>query len=389
MFDSYVDRKGTNAAKIDEAILETGSEDVVSLSVADMDFKASPQIIDALNDKVNHGIYGYTNVSEKFYNVVQKWIEEQYRYNVSKDWIVFMPRIIQAVSLLIQDNSEVNDRVMIQTPLYSPLKNAIESNGRKVIENTLIHEDNYYKMDFEDLENEFKKGIKILILCSPHNPIGRVWDKSEISQLVNLCKKYDVLLISDEVHADFIWDKEFVSVGKFIDVYDNIVICTSPGKTFNLPGVEASYIIIPNSTLRENFESQKQRSGFHNPNYFAETALVTAYNSSEEWLESSLKYIRENYNFAKEYIEHHLSDFKVVDSEGTYLMWIDYTQTELTDEEIYNWLFKESKVAVTMGDSFGVDGKGFFRVNVALSRNKLEEALTRMSKSYKKLNKEN
>lgn len=389
MFDSYVDRKGTNAAKIDEAILETGSEDVVSLSVADMDFKASPQIIDALNDKVNHGIYGYTNVSEKFYNVVQKWIEEQYRYNVSKDWIVFMPRIIQAVSLLIQDNSEVNDRVMIQTPLYSPLKNAIESNGRKVIENTLIYEDNYYKMDFEDLENEFKKGIKILILCSPHNPIGRVWDKSEISQLVNLCKKYDVLLISDEVHADFIWDKEFVSVGKFIDVYDNIVICTSPGKTFNLPGVEASYIIIPNSTLRENFESQKQRSGFHNPNYFAETALVTAYNSSEEWLESSLKYIRENYNFAKEYIEHHLSDFKVVDSEGTYLMWIDYTQTELTDEEIYNWLFKESKVAVTMGDSFGVDGKGFFRVNVALSRNKLEEALTRMSKSYKKLNKEN
>lgn len=389
MYDSYVDRKGTNAAKIDEAILETGSEDVVSLSVADMDFKASPQIIDALNDKVNHGIYGYTNVSEKFYNVVQKWIEEQYRYNVSKDWIVFMPRIIQAVSLLIQDNSEVNDRVMIQTPLYSPLKNAIESNGRKVIENTLIYEDNYYKMDFEDLENEFKKGIKILILCSPHNPIGRVWDKSEISQLVNLCKKYDVLLISDEVHADFTWDKEFVSVGKFIDVYDNIVICTSPGKTFNLPGVEASNIIIPNSTLRENFESQKQRSGFHNPNYFAETALVTAYNSSEEWLESSLKYIRENYNFAKEYIEHHLSDFKVVDSEGTYLMWIDYTQTELTDEEIYNWLFKESKVAVTMGDSFGVDGKGFFRVNVALSRNKVEEALTRMSKSYKKLNKEN
>lgn len=389
MFDSYVDRKGTNAAKIDEAILETGSEDVVSLSVADMDFKASPQIIDALNDKVNHGIYGYTNVSEKFYNVAQKWIEEQYRYNVSKDWIVFMPRIIQAVSLLIQDNSEVNDRVMIQTPLYSPLKNAIESNGRKVIENTLIYEDNYYKMDFEDLENEFKKGIKILILCSPHNPIGRVWDKSEISQLVNLCKKYDVLLISDEVHADFIWDKEFVSVGKFIDVYDNIVICTSPGKTFNLPGVEASNIIIPSSTLRENFESQKQRSGFHNPNYFAETALVTAYNSSEEWLESSLKYIRGNYNFAKEYIEHHLSDFKVVDSEGTYLMWIDYTQTELTDEEIYNWLFKESKVAVTMGDSFGVDGKGFFRVNVALSRNKLEEALTRMSKSYKKLNKEN
>lgn len=389
MYDSYVDRKGTNAAKIDEAILETGSEDVVSLSVADMDFKASPQIIDALNDKVNHGIYGYTNVSEKFYNVAQKWIEEQYRYNVSKDWIVFMPRIIQAVSLLIQDNSEVNDRVMIQTPLYSPLKNAIESNGRKVIENTLIYEDNYYKMDFEDLENEFKKGIKILILCSPHNPIGRVWDKSEISQLVNLCKKYDVLLISDEVHADFIWDKEFVSIGKFIDVYDNIVICTSPGKTFNLPGVEASNIIIPNSTLRENFESQKQRSGFHNPNYFAETALVTAYNSSEEWLESSLKYIRENYNFAKEYIEHHLSDFKVVDSEGTYLMWIDYTQTELTDEEIYNWLFKESKVAVTMGDSFGVDGKGFFRVNVALSRNKLEEALTRMSKSYKKLNKEN
>lgn len=389
MYDSYVDRKGTNAAKIDEAILETGSEDVVSLSVADMDFKASPQIIDALNDKVNHGIYGYTNVSEKFYNVAQKWIEEQYRYNVSKDWIVFMPRIIQAVSLLIQDNSEVNDRVMIQTPLYSPLKNAIESNGRKVIENTLIYEDNYYKMDFEDLENEFKKGIKILILCSPHNPIGRVWDKSEISQLVNLCKKYDVLLISDEVHADFTWDKEFVSVGKFIDVYDNIVICTSPGKTFNLPGVEASNIIIPNSTLRENFESQKQRSGFHNPNYFAETALVTAYNSSEEWLESSLKYIRENYNFAKEYIEHHLSDFKVVDSEGTYLMWIDYTQTELTDEEIYNWLFKESKVAVTMGDSFGVDGKGFFRVNVALSRNKLEEALTRMSKSYKKLNKEN
>lgn len=196
-------------------------------------------------------------------------------------------------------------------------------------------------------------------------------------------------MISDEVHADFIWDKEFVSVGKFIDVYDNIVICTSPGKTFNLPGVEASNIIIPNSTLRENFESQKQRSGFHNPNYFAETALVTAYNSSEEWLESSLKYIRGNYNFAKEYIEHHLSDFKVVDSEGTYLMWIDYTQTELTDEEIYNWLFKESKVAVTMGDSFGVDGKGFFRVNVALSRNKLEEALTRMSKSYKKLNKEN
>lgn len=388
MFDSYVDRKGTNSAKIDEAIIETSSEEVISLSVADMDFKASHAIMEALSNKVNHGIYGYTNVSNEYQNTIKNWIRDNYQYEIFNEWIVFMPRIIQAVSLLVQSNSNKRDRVVIQTPLYSPLTAAIELNNRNVVENTLIYKDNNYKIDFLGLEDEFKKGVKIFIFCSPHNPVGRVWNEIEVKQLVNLCKKYDVLLISDEVHSDFTWEEEFVSVGKFFNIYDKMVVCNSPGKTFNLPGVEASNIIIPNDKLRKDFNLQKQKNGFHNPNYFAETALQAAYTSSDDWLDEVKIYIRDNYHFAKDFINNNLSDFKVVHSEGTYLMWIDFTNTDFDEKSIKEWLFNKLKIAVSLGSSFGETGNNFFRINIALPRKTLERALNRMANSYKKMNKE-
>ncbi|ASN04287.1 MalY/PatB family protein [Virgibacillus necropolis] len=382
MFNKFIDRRKTNSAKWEEAMNDTKSDDTIALSVAEMDFRSSPEVVNKMVTAANHGIYGYTNVSESYYKVVQEWMKKSYDWEISEEWIVFCPRIIQAISLIIQNNTDKRDKIVIQTPLYSPLKNAIEINDRTVVANPLLYTNGRYEMNFKDLENKFSSGVKAIILCSPHNPVGRVWNKDELLKLVELCIQYNVLLISDEVHADFTFYKSHIPVGKVPAAKNNVIICTSPAKTFNLPGLEVSNIIIPNQMLREKFKYNLKQAGIFNPTYFAIPALEQAYLYGEEWLLAVKKYVLENYNFVKSYIHVNLPNLRVVQSEGTYLMWVDCSELKLNESDLKKWFFKDARVAVSMGYSFGSNGKGFIRLNIATPRKKLEEALDRILSSY-------
>lgn len=382
MFSRDISRKNTNSAKWEEAIEDTNAEETIALTVADMDFRTSPNIIHKMVDAANHGIYGYTNLSSDYKLIVRNWLQKSHNWDVPEDWIVFCPRIVQAVSLIIQNNTHIGDQVVIQSPFYSPLKNAVELNNRQVVENPLQCRNGYYEMDFADLEYQFSKGAKAFILCSPHNPVGRVWDEAELVKLVDLCVKYHVLLISDEVHADFTFSKKHIPIGKIPSIMDQVVICTSPAKTFNLPGVEVSNIIIPNRALRDTFKLNLQQAGIHNPTYFAVPALEQAYVNSDDWLRRLKCYIKENYQFAKNYIEVYLPKLKVIQSEGTYLMWINCRKAVSNENDLKKWFFEDASVAVSMGSSFGREGNGFIRLNVATPQVKLKEALDRIASTH-------
>lgn len=347
-----------------------------------MDFCAPTEVVNQLVEASKHGIYGYTNIYESYYQAVQEWMKKSYDWEVPREWIVFCPRIIQAVSLIIQNFTEKGDGILIQTPLYSPLKNAIELNDRRVVNNPLMYKDGGYKIDFKDLESKFTSGVKAMILCSPHNPVGRVWDVEELMTLAKLCNRYNVMLISDEVHADFTFSKSHIPVAKIPDFLENVIVCTSPAKTFNLPGLEVSNIIIPNQVLREKFQLNLKQAGIHNPTYFAVPALEQAYSHGENWLLKVKEYIKGNYKYVSGFLAENLPELQVIQSEGTYLMWIDCRNSGFNESDLINWIFVNAKVSVSLGSAFGREGEGFIRLNLATPKGQLEEALDRICKSY-------
>lgn len=377
MFDNIVSRRYTNCAKWDEIIDEYGIEDLIPLTVADMDYRIAPEIVNAVIDAANHGIYGYTNVSEKYIELSKIWAKNNYGFCPENEWIVYCPRIIQAISLIIQNYTEKNDKILVFTPLYDPIQNAVRINDRKLVECPLILDSGHYEIDFEDFEEKIKGGVKIFISVSPHNPVGRVWSEEEIRRTVEICKRYGVLIISDETHADFIWKNKFISYASYYSIYDNIIIGLSTSKNFNIAGLEASNIIIKNENSRKSFKHLLKQAGIHNPSYFCIPAVIAAYEYGKEWLELAKEKIKENIDFAKEFFETQMKGFKVVDIEGTYLLWVDYRSIGISEEMLKDLMLYKAHIAFSLGSGFGEDGRGFFRVNVALSKAKLEEALLR------------
>ena len=377
MFDNIVSRRYTNCAKWDEIIDEYGIEDLIPLTVADMDYRIAPEIVNAVIDAANHGIYGYTNVSEKYIELSKIWAKNNYGFCPENEWIVYCPRIIQAISLIIQNYTEKNDKILVFTPLYDPIQNAVRINDRKLVECPLILDSGHYEIDFEDFEKKIKGGVKIFISVSPHNPVGRVWSEEEIRRTVEICKRYGVLIISDETHADFIWKNKFISYASYYDIYDNIIIGLSTSKNFNIAGLEASNIIMKNENLRKSFKHLLKQAGIHNPSYFFIPAVTAAYEYGKEWLELAKEKIKENIDFAKDFFETQMKGFKVVDIEGTYLLWVDYRSTGISEEMLKDLMLYKAHIAFSLGSGFGEDGRGFFRVNVALPKAKLEEALLR------------
>ena len=377
MFDNIVSRRYTNCAKWDEIIDEYGIEDLIPLTVADMDYRIAPEIVNAVIDAANHGIYGYTNVSEKYIELSKIWAKNNYGFCPENEWIVYCPRIIQAISLIIQNYTEKNDKILVFTPLYDPIQNAVRINDRELVECPLILDSGHYEIDFEDFEKKIKGGVKVFISVSPHNPVGRVWSEEEIRKTVEICKRYGVLIISDETHADFIWKNKFISYASYYDIYDNIIIGLSTSKNFNIAGLEASNIIIKNENSRKSFKHLLKQAGIHNPSYFCIPAVTAAYEYGKEWLELAKEKIKENIDFAKEFFETKMKGFKVVDIEGTYLLWVDYRSTGISEEMLKDLMLYKAHIAFSLGSGFGEDGRGFFRVNVALPKAKLEEALLR------------
>ncbi|MBQ4901408.1 pyridoxal phosphate-dependent aminotransferase [Paenibacillus sp. Marseille-P2973] len=382
-FDEVISRLGTNSAKWDGTTQQLG-DDMLVLSVADMDLQAPPAVVDRVAEAARHGIYGYTDLYSPYYESVRHWLDKAYDWQVPAEWIVFSPRIIQAVSILIDRFTEKGERILIHTPAYQPIANAVKLNGRQLAESPLRLIHGRYEIDFEDMERQMKEGVKMVLLISPHNPTGRVWTENELQRMADLCCRYDALIVSDDIHADFIHEgHEHTVIAKLSEeVANRSIICTSPGKTFNLASLEIANIVIPNQQLREKFQLGLKQAGIHNPTFFAVPALETAYTQCDDWLDELRSYIADNIAYTEKYFAEHMPELKIIKPEGTYLLWVDCSACSTNESDLVEWIQQKSRVSVSFGTSFGEVGEGYIRLNAGAPRALLKEAYERMSRHY-------
>ncbi len=384
-FDKIIDRKNTHAVKWDKHLLEEffGTSDVLPLWVADMDFQCPQPLIEAMKQKADEGIYGYSwHKTPEYFDAVIGWMKRRHDWEVDKDWIVYSPGIVPAINVLIRSFTQPGDKIIVQSPVYYPFFSTIENNGRHIQNNQLVYENNQYSFNFDDFEEKAKDPLtKMFILCNPHNPVGRIWTEKELKKLGDICLENDVLIISDEIHHDLILPgyehKVFSKLSEDYD--DHTIICTAPSKTFNIAGLQTSNIIIPNKKLRETFtQGMSGRNSLGIPNAFGISALISAYNDGEEWLVQVMEYILENFKFLNTYLQEHLPDVHMVNPEGTYLAWVDFSSLGMNDEERREFMLYKAKVAFDGGTMFGKGGEGFERINVACPRSILEECMDRI-----------
>lgn len=386
-FDEVINRKETDSIKWDSAILEMmfGAPDLLPFWVADMDFKVAQPIIDAIIKRAEHGIYGYSKKTDSYYDAIINWTRRHFNWEIKKEWIEFTPGIVPAINYLIQTFCMPGDKVLIQQPVYYPFKKAIENNGCHVVDNTLIFNSEYYEIDFIDLEEKVKDPkVKMLILCSPHNPVSRVWTKEELTKIGQLCLDNDVLIISDEIHNDIVYsgNRHIMFASLCEEFAMNSITCTAPSKTFNLAGLQTSNIIIPNPELRKRFKRILERNSIGMISPLSLIAAEVAYNHGEEWLEQLLEYLEGNIEFVDEYLKEHLPKAKFIKPQATYLGWIDLREYEEDGSKLEKLIIEKGKVALDGGTWFGEGGNGFMRLNFACPRSLLEEGLKRMCLAF-------
>lgn len=390
-FDEYIERRGTESYKWDgyhpefPEVPET--QELLPLWVADMDFKCPQPVIDAVTKRAELGIYGYsvTN-SDGFVEAACTWVKRRYHYNIEKEWIVYIRGIIPGYNIAIQAFTNPGDGVLIQRPVYSPYTDSIVTNGREVVDSPLKRVNGHYEIDFEDFEvKAARPNTKLMIMSNPHNPIGRVWTEEELQKIGEICVKHHVIIVSDEVHADLIMKGyrhvPIASLSK--EIADITISAYAPSKTFNMAGLQTSYFVISNPFLRADFVGQQARNRIWDINFFGSAALQAAYTECDEWLDELLIYLEDNMDFMKEYLESRIPKLKMNKPEGTYLVWVDFTGTGLSGEQLQKKMLEEAKIAVDFGDWFGDGYELFARFNVACPRNILQEALHRLEKVFK------
>ena len=384
-FDRIIERSGTYSVKWDKYFLKEQfkTDDVIPLWVADMDFQCPQPVIDALKERADKEIYGYSWYKTPTYlDAVSNWMKRKHKWKIDNNWIIFSPGIVPAINMLIQTFTNIGEKVMIQPPVYYPFFSAIEHNGRTLLINQLHYENERYTFDYDDFEAKAKDPLtKMFILCTPHNPVGRVWTKKELKKLGDICLENDVLIISDEIHHDLILSGYnhtlFSTISKEIE--NTTIMCTAPSKTFNIAGLNTSNIIIPDEKKRESFlNTISKRHSVMSPNVFGIVALIAAYNEGEEWLDQVLKYIEANFKFLKEFVNEKLPNIDFIDPEGTYLAWLDCSRLGMDDEKLSNFMLKKAKVALDDGKIFGPGGEGFERINVGCPQSILRECMNRI-----------
>lgn len=391
-FDEQIDRRNTNSAKFDEMDALFGS-DVMHLGVADMDYRSPKPIIEAMQNIVEKGVFGYTIWPENYEELVSQWMKRRYGQETKNEWVVFSPRINMALNMAVETFTNEGDGIVLHTPAYTALQNAVEKYHRVMIESPLVLENGRYKMDFQqlrrNLDEKKAQGVcaKIMLLCNPHNPTGRVWEIEELRQVVDVCKEYDLLLISDEIHEDFVKKgHKFVSCLRFQeDLQGRMIVCNSITKTFNVPGVILSNLLIPDQGIRERMKETMDRWGLHNPNIFAAGIMEAAYTQCDEWIEQVNTYLDENYEFLKKYLEKNMPELEVIPSEGTYMAWVQTEKLQISPEELEKFFIEDAKVSVYMGSRYGKHTDSFIRINIATSRSYLQEALERIRAQYYKI----
>jgi len=399
-YDEEVDRRGTSSVKWefvhdgdqmkygDHADPKHGSHRLLPLWVADMDFCTPPAVIEALKKRAEHGIFGYTMPSDGYYEAVTNWVSRRYGYTIEREWIVLTPGVVPAIHMMVQAFLKPGEKVLVQRPVYYPFFESIENNGGEIVSNALIYENGTYRMDFDDLaEKTADPAVKIVIFCSPHNPVGRVWTEDEVTRFGTICLENDVLVISDEIHCDLIYrGHTFTSFAKISEAFARrSIICTAPSKTFNLAGLKTSNIIIPNEDLRERFAHVLKRNAIKGVNTFGMVATEAAYNHGETWLGATMDYVEANYRYMAAYIDKHLPQIKVIPPEGTYLVWIDCRELGLEPAARKALMMEDARLFLDEGELFGTEGEGFERINIACPRTILEEALERIKTTVARL----
>lgn len=365
----------------DHADPKHGPNRLLPMWVADMDFRCPPAVIEALVTRAEHGVYGYNFPCDSYYEAVIKWMARRYNREIDRDWISLTPGVVSALNMLVQTFVEPGDRVLVQRPVYRPFFDVIINNGAEIVSNSLLYKNGQYEMDFDDLaQKAADPAVKMAILCSPHNPVGRVWTAEELARFGEICIENDVLVIADEVHCDLIYKGySFTSFASLSEIFaHNSFVCTAASKTFNLAGLKTSNIITPNRDLRERFEKTLVRNGLFGVNTFGIVAVEAAYNHGEEWLEEVMVYIENNYRFMESFIAEHLPQLKIIRPQGTYLVWVDFRNLGLDPASRKAWLMDEARVYLNEGELFGPEGEGFERFNIACPRSILEEALERI-----------
>ncbi|WP_010532299.1 MalY/PatB family protein [Lentibacillus jeotgali] len=379
-FEKVYNRNNTRSVKWDMRSTIFQSDEVLPMWVADMDFKAPQAVNDALIERAKHGIYGYTIIDDDVKNPIMNWISKRHNWKINKEWLSFSPGVVASLHMAVQAFTEPGDNILVQTPVYTPFYSVIESHDRKVVKNPLQQKDNYYHIDFNDFEDKLKQGVSAFILCSPHNPIGRVWTKEELEEMGRLCLKYDVLILSDEIHADLIYPGEthipLASLSE--DIAAKTVTFMSPSKTFNLAGLQASYIITSDKETRETLNAQLLRQGHNMLNTMGNTALEAAYKYGEEWLDELREVLKEHKDYVISMLEEKTDIFSVTRSEGTYLLWIDCSKLQLDSNALKKFMNETAKVGLNAGVDYGEEGKLFMRMNIACPRETLEEGVKRL-----------
>lgn len=376
-FNEGVNRLGTNAVKYDKykENFNTNEDDIIPMWIADMDFKTCAEITKALQNKLSTGNLGYDTVNG-YYESVVKWMRNRHNVDINVEDVVYTPGVVTAINFLLKILIKENDKVLVQSPVYHSFFRVLSENKCDVVQSELFIKDNRYEIDFDEFENKISTGVKVLILCNPHNPIGRVWTKEELERIVEICESYKVFIISDEIHSDLVFKGyKHTSLTTVAPYYkDNIVTLTAPSKTFNLAGLYVSNAIITDEKLRSRYKELFSTT----PNVLGAEALIAAYNKGETWLEELLEYIESNYNYVLKFVNENVPKIKVIKQEGTFLTWLDCRELGLSDEELERFFLEKAKLALSTGTAFGKGGSGFMRMNIGCPISTVKEALERL-----------
>ena len=383
-FDRVIDRRGTNCAKYDAAEANGYSPDILPLWVADMDFQAPPCVLEALNQAVEHGIFGYPMTSQCYYDAIIRWFDTRFDWKVNQEWLIQTPGVVFALSAAVRAATQPGDAVLVQPPVYYPFYNVIRQNDRKVVESPLIYADGKYSIDFADVEAKIvENGVKLFILCSPHNPVCRVWTAEELARLGAICKAHGVTVISDEIHCDFAFPEHphtpFVKACP--ELAERTIICTAPSKSFNLAGLQTSNIFIPGEELRGAFQQEMDIVSYHGVNCLGAIACQAAYENGGEWLDACKVYMRGNLDYVRSFLAEHLPQIRLVEPEGTYFAWLDCSGLGLTKEALDDLVIHKANLWLDTGAIFGECAAQFQRVVLACPRATVVKAMENLKKA--------
>jgi len=383
-FDKVISREGTSCVKYDLRKAVFGTEDLLPMWIADMDFQSPPAVIDAAQELCNHGIFGYAFRSESSIEAFIAWVSKRHNWNIKREWITSSPGIVAALPIAIRAFTATGDKILIQTPVYPPFHSVVKDNNQQLVCSPLIIKDGQYQIDWEDFETKLKNGVKMFILCNSHNPLGRVWNRDELEQMGDLCCKYGVIIFSDEIHSDLaLFGNIHIAMASISEeIAQNTITAMAPSKTFNIAGMLNSVIISSSKVLLSGFHKELTSLHLDLGNIFGHTTMEAAYKYGEDWLNELIKYLEGNVNYAYNFINDEIPSVKLIKPQGSFLLWLDFRETGYSHQEVGERLIKIAKLGLNDGAAFGKEGIGFRRMNIGAPLSVVKEGLNRLKTAF-------